>query len=147
MADPMNLASIARQVNVQQHQRASDTSSRRDFESRPFILQGQFLTEGEGEVLRTVQFPVTFIELPFLKFGASLEINQQLLVGNFPTISVVACNWQTELRGDQTYLYKGCDLAVVTSGANGQKMWVNWEFTATALTNPVGNMTTVGGSV
>lgn len=148
MANQMNPAFLARQVNVQQHRQSSDSQSKTDFESRPIILQGEFLVEGEGEVLRAVSFPIFFAQKPHLTFGGSLEENQQLIAGSFPTVSVVSANWVVEKRGTQTYLYKGCDLAVVVTGARGaQKMWVNWTFTGTGLTNPTGGLGTVGGSV
>ena len=148
MDNQLNPAFLARQVNVQQRRQSSDSQSKLDFQARPIILQGEFLVEGEGEVLRPVSFPIFFSEKPHLTFGGSLEENQQLVAGSFPTVSVVSANWVVDKKGAQTYLYKGCDLAVVVTGARGeQKMWVNWTFTGVGLTNPTGGLGTVGGTV
>lgn len=138
---------VARQVGVTQHRNNSDAQSKQDFVSRPYVVHGQFLMENAGELLRDLSFPIMFIEKPLFTFGGALEDNQAIEDGNFPTVSAVVVRWNVELRGDQTYLYRGCSLAAVTTGVSDQRMWINWNFTGIGLTNPTGGISTVGGAV
>lgn len=131
---------ISRNMAMNAKRRESYKSSINDFSPDDFLVSGQFLISGSGEVLVDVNFPCSFEEIPLFSFGGAMEIGSPVAQGSFPTISAVVVAWNfTELPMKGSRIYKGATIAVVTTGASDQQMWINWHFTGHAFVNPVSN--------
>jgi hypothetical protein len=130
-------SSQIRQLQVSQVRRERDVYQTEEFTGRPHVCSGQFMMEGIGEVLVDVKFPVFYLEMPLLSFGAALEENQSVVLGSVPTISVVATRYDYKLSRTGARLYRGAQLGVVATGSTGHRLQVHWHFTGMALVNPV----------
>ena len=101
-------------------------------------LQGRTQVLGVGEVSFDVDFPIKFIEVPHLSFGAELDKTSVATATKFPTVSVCVTDWRNE---DQSLghegLYIGASLGVVVGGQAGQAIWVHWTFDGKALRTPL----------
>lgn len=101
-------------------------------------VSGRILVVGTGEVSVDVPFPVAFAERPIFNFGGELDENHRATAGVYPTVSAVVVNWDKkgELPGvDGRYI--GSSLAIVTSGVEGQQMWIHYSFEGKAIRNPI----------
>ena len=100
-----------------------------------YHVDGLFLVSGAGQTNSAVRFPVKFIERPNISFAGELDVNSAAVPGNYPTLSVVVGGWVVE--GPPTKrLWTGANLLVVTNGPATQKIWVHWEASARAVSNP-----------
>lgn len=142
MSDQM----LARQLATQMSRSHAHSDSQNDFIARDFIINGRFMVDGAGRVVKELSFPAVFLDEPLFFCGGVLEANQSLSPDHYPELSAVVVDWVEERKGINTTLYRGCRLAVLTRGASDQRMWVNWHFIGTALVNPIGGSTTTAGS-
>lgn len=123
--------------------RRRDLGRVEDFIIKPTRVTGFVLTEGAGEALHEVVFPVTFTERPSMSFGGELDVDEFVEALVFPTVSVVVVSWaktMTDRVGGGTNApgwFAGAILAIVTSGKSGQRMWVHWQAEGKALRDPV----------
>lgn len=138
---------LSRELSVALNRQQVSASNQADFYAQPYFVQGRFLCDGAGELVKDVSFPVVFTEEPFFAFGGRLEQNQVIVAGNYPTVSAVVLSFSVEKRGVSTELFRGARLIIVTTGEEDQKMWLQWQFSGMALVNPVGGGSSVGGVV
>lgn len=100
-------------------------------------VEGTFLVDGSGEALKTVSFPVKFIQRPNFTTGGELHIDTVPVAGQFPTISCVINRWtQERVDGFSKMYFVGAELVVVTTGPTNQRMWVHWRASGKAIVNP-----------
>lgn len=135
----MNSRVAARQLAVEMNRQTSNDVSKSSFEGSPYAFSGQFLVNGAGELLKSVNFPVSFIERPFVFIGGCLDDNYSPTDGEFPYVVGCVARYDTVVSGNQVEqkLWRGATLSVVTSGSSDSKFWVNYMFTGVALSNPV----------
>lgn len=89
--------------------------------------------ETTQELLVDVVFPVWFVDIPAMSFGAHL-VRDLVEEGFFPTVSVVVVGWTKaqEIRPGGGY-FIGARLAVVASGREQDRMVIHWNAEAKAL--------------
>jgi hypothetical protein len=129
---PENQAKIdrIRRANNEQQSTIENLSSASGGATR---LTGQLLLSGSGEKVVDVVFPAPFTEKPLMSFGG--EMQDSMIRGQFPTISVVVAGWITRDAPPYSRLFTGCQLAIVTTGPTTQKMIVHWFFDGPTITN------------
>ncbi len=133
--------------------RRADLGRIDDFTIKTTRVSGFILTEGAGEGLHDLTFPVTFTERPSMSFGAELETNQFVEDLAFPTVSVVVVSWvkaMTDRVGGGVNApgwFTGAMLAIVTTGKNEQRMWIHWQAEGKALRDPVNELGGTGGTL
>lgn len=98
-------------------------------------LTGELLFKGSGEKRVPVNFSAPFTEKPLMTFGAEIQSGDLMTDGQFPTISVIVSKWITFDRPPSSRLFTGCELAIVTTGPETQKMIVYWCMDGPAVTN------------
>lgn len=144
----MTSLSIARNAAITSKRQQDSASHQEEFSARPFIVSGQFSVTGAGELVKDINFPVTFTDKPLLSFGANMDENQIIVAGNFPTASVIVLKYKEKITpGTSTASYTGASLIVVTTGMEDQIMWIHWQMSGTALVNPVSNRGATSGRV
>lgn len=103
------------------------------------------LTQGPGEVVHTVAFTVLFAEMPALSVGGSLDENEFVEARKMPTVSGVVVRWVKALTDrpgggvNDPGWFKGAEVAIVTTGRAGQRMWVHLTFAGKAVRPPLGS--------
>lgn len=135
---------LAGQLGHQESRRA-DLQRIDDFVIKPTRVSGEVLTEGTGEALVDVPFPVWFAQKPSMSFGGELE-SPIMAEGFFPTVSVVVYQWIMSLdeRLGGGY-WTGARLAVVTMGTlaedlvSPQRMIIHWQAEGKAFRMPLDN--------
>lgn len=103
-------------------------------------VTGDIEVDDIGETVCTVSFPCYFSEKPFFTFGPELASGVQPVSGQLPTCHAVVTKWQETVRDDNTNIYSGATISIVTSGPAGQAMIVQWHMEGTALRGPVPNV-------
>lgn len=108
-------------------------------------VEGRFMVDGSGEALRTVSFPVIFIQIPNMTYGGELNLDSHAVAGSFPIMSAVVNKWETNppieisITTDYSKVYFiGAELAIVTTGPVGQRMWIHWRASGRAIVGPSG---------
>ena len=101
-------------------------------------VSGRILVVGVGEAAVDVPFPVAFAERPNFTFGGELDENHRAVAESYPTVSAVVVNWDKEGEGPgRDGRYVGATLAAVTTGPDGQAMWIHYAFEGKAIRNPI----------
>lgn len=94
----------------------------------------------DGATACEASFPVTFwnvfTDQPAFTSGAALDDNQPLTSGSYPTGNACVYTWTTLENASPGKSYTGATLAVVVTGESGQRVWVHYSFTGTALSMP-----------
>jgi hypothetical protein len=103
----------------------------------PTTLTGEFLIKNSGEKRVPIDFPIAFSEKPLITFGAEVQEGDVIVDGFFPTVSVIVSRWITVENPPFSRIYRGCELAVVVTGAPTQKVIVQWQLTGVAFGNPI----------
>lgn len=122
----------------------ADATINRDVRPAEHVFKGGVKVVGIGEALAEVKFPVFFLERPTFTYGAELAEGSVLIPTEYPTLSALAYDWDIadpdkELFGQSMRRwYRGVSLAIVTTGPVGTDMYVHYQFTGRAITNPVG---------
>lgn len=113
-------------------------------------ISGRYLVAGNGQTNLDVNFPITFVALPSLSFGAAVDDNDGhgLSQSNIslPVLNVMVRNWVRFERLPGIFYYKGANLAVVVSGSPGY-VWVHWQATGKAFRNPSKDLGTTKGGI
>lgn len=124
-------------------QRREDVERYNDQYGTEHVYKGKTAIIGAGEAIIPIVFPFWFVHSPQLFTGGELMEDSPTEPTLFPTVSAVVASWDKDepdfdARGVQlrTY-YRGCDLAVVTTGPATQNMWVHYTFSGLAMTNPI----------
>jgi len=148
---PRSVDEIRRHIEVARSQRADNRD--RIFGALPTdsAIEGTFLVDGSGESLKTVNFPVRFINRPSIQFGYELHIDTVAVASTFPMASSIVNRWITDppIADDGTAVeyskvyFIGARLIVTTTGPTNQRMWVHWRASGRALVNP----TTTGDGI
>lgn len=95
-------------------------------------VMGRVLVEGVGEAEVKVPFPLMFGEKPLpILGGGELDTMDSPERFNFPTANAVVSGWDIF---DGTY-YKGCELAITTTGRADQRLFVTFAFVGLALSS------------
>lgn len=130
-------------------QTRDDHSRVRDMTVKVTRVTSRVLVVGTGEVSIDVKFPVRFGERPIFTFGGELGENQSPTGGIYPTISAVVQSWDKvdEIQPGYGGYYLGATILVVTTGREGQRMWLHWAMEAKALRNPVATIDTTDDTI
>lgn len=99
---------------------------------------GRSLVTNNGtasESVVSVTFVHPFTEEPNFTCGAVMDTRQQIYTGTFPTASAIVQGWATDREGG-SLAYLGATIAVVTTGLDGQKIWIHYRFEGNALSFP-----------
>lgn len=144
-----NVSESARHRRARFHEMAPAAERRRgdlvrnaNVQSTTHVVNGTDLIEGAGEVLIDVVFPVTFIQPPIFLYGAELAPGNELVSGSFPVLTAVISYWDVNEPDLALYgitnrkHFRGAQLAVTASGPPTQKMFLHWQFTGLAVSNP-----------
>lgn len=134
-----NVNQLAGRVQRAMHNRNTNVTRINDGLATVTSVDGVFLTDGAGEAVQTVNFPVRFIERPNFVFGGEHHLDTAGVGGELPMMSCVINSWITDppiLTTAQLH-FIGANLLVVTSGPPTQRIWIHWRATGRALTNPV----------
>lgn len=89
----------------------------------------------DGEVMVSVNFPLSFMEKPLFTYGLEMAENAWISHGSFPIHSATVTSWATRRPADTT-LWVGASLGVVTVGA--MRSILHYSFEGCAYTPPVG---------
>lgn len=95
---------------------------------------------GVGEATYDVNFPVTFLEMPFVKATGHAADNSVIVAGAFPEWKIGVRAWKTTARLDlpDTLTYRGATLVIVCRGVGTDfESSIMWSAYGRALTNPV----------
>jgi hypothetical protein len=106
--------------------------------------QGFLQVTGTGEALTNVAFDFPFVEKPIFTWGAEMCDGSGVVIGSFPTITVVVTAWITiivpgnsiGLLAASGVVYHGAVLAMVITGTPNQSMWIHYDFNGSALAFP-----------
>lgn len=132
----MDFARLGRQISQGNQQRAADTARVLDAQGSIYCVQGQFLTQGAGESIQTVNFPIMFVEKPLLYFGFEMQ-GAAMAQGSFPQASAIVVQYFTTKLDDQREYFTSANIATVTKGPAGLEMWVSWLAMGQALGAPL----------
>jgi len=119
-----------------------DVVRNRDVRPAEHVIKGRTKVLGVGEATVDVPFPVIYLEAPTFTFGGELAEGSALEPTNFPTISAIVFAWDInepdlDLTGQTMRIhYRGARLAIVTTGPTSTDMYLHWQFTGRALSNP-----------
>ncbi len=141
------MESELRQITVSANQNKVNASQSMDMYGRNLIVSGEFLMPTVGEVVVTVNFPITFTEKPLFYFGADLEPNQEIVTGSLPTCNGMVIRYNIETSDPYTTFWKGADLGFVTQGSADQKINCHWHFIGKGVFNPVTPLDDVDGTI
>lgn len=141
------MESELRQITVAANQNRVNVSQYTDMLGRNLIISGEFLMPTTGEVIVTVNFPVTFTEKPLFYFGADLDPNQEIVVGVLPICNGMVIRYNIDTSDVYTTLWKGADLGFVTQGTPGQKINCHWHFIGKGIFNPITPIDNVDGTI
>lgn len=112
-------------------------------------VAGRTLVGGDGQAVFDVNFPVTFVEMPALSFGASVDDNDghgtREGAISLPTVTAAVLSWNRFERLPGTFYYKGANLSCTMSGSPGY-VWVHWQATGKAFRNPAKDLGSTGGA-
>lgn len=134
------------EVNAFRRTQAQQERNRRNAQAvatRPQVLSGQVQVSGAGDTLVNLPFPVQFSQKPLLAFGFDLEHGQDIVIGSLPTLTMGVVRWDIVGNPPEQLFYRGCTLAIVTTGAANQIMYAHYHFTGTAMSNPVSASTSL----
>lgn len=107
-------------------------------------FSGRVQILGAGESAVDIQFPVLFSERPVFTYGGELDENHHPVAGSYPTISAIVDTWdQVGKTESSDGRFKGARVVVVTTGTEGQHMWLHFSFTAKAMRNPLNTLDSV----
>lgn len=129
-------------VAIRQRQAASNASIE-EFSAQHTRISGEFMLNGMGEQIVTLDFGGTlFTEKPLASFGGEVrnwnpDLEYTIIgKGEFPTVSCVIVGWSTVHKPPERLLYSGCRMAVVVTGWHTQKMFIHWHIEGVALQGP-----------
>jgi hypothetical protein len=93
---------------------------------------------GIGEVVLDVPFPVVYIERPGFTSGLTLDANEIVEAGNFPTLSAFVIRHQVEQKKGENvgYFYRQATLGVKLTGVTDQRSIITAHFFGKAFRNP-----------
>lgn len=94
----------------------------------------------DGEVVVTVNFPISFMEKPIFTNGLEMADNAWIAHGAFPIYSATVIAWTTRKPSD-SILWVGASLGIVTIGAMRSNL--HYSFEGRAFTSPVGTETSL----
>lgn len=117
--------------------RASDTAHLDSMVGKIIKTWGLIDTDGSGELLFDVTFPIVFLELPAMSFGFSLLEGETITTGVFPTCSVGVHSFVYSARRSGPRYYSGAKLIIVTTGLSDQQMTIHYQFEGRAIVPPV----------
>jgi hypothetical protein len=89
----------------------------------------------DGEVLVSVQFPLSFMERPLFTYGLEMAENAWIAYGSFPIHSATVTGW-TIRRPSDLDLWVGATIGIVTVGA--MRSILHYSFEGRVFTLPVG---------
>lgn len=118
-------------------QRRDDVNRINDMTVKVTRVTGRFLVVGTGEVAVDLPFPVVFSERPNFGHGAELDEAFSAVAGTYPTGTATVVGWTRQDPDVSEFRYTGCRLAIVTTGASGQQMWIHYAFEGKAMRNPL----------
>jgi len=131
-------------LNAATEKRRGDLVRSANIQATTHVASGTNEIIGSGEILLNLSFPVIFIQHPLFLYGSELGPGSELTAGNYPVLSAMVTYWDiddpdlalygTSLRRH----FKGVQIAVTSSGPENQRLYLHWQFTGLALSNPVG---------
>jgi hypothetical protein len=89
----------------------------------------------DGEVLVSIQFPISFMEKPLFTSGLEMAENAWIAYGSFPIHSATVTGWAMQRPADSS-LWVGATLGIVTVGA--MRSILHYSFEGRTFTSPVG---------
>lgn len=134
----VNRDQVAGNIQRRLHRQADYRTQIEDSLATVTSVDGFFLTDGAGEAIQVVNFPVRFIERPNFVFGGEHHLDTSGVDGQLPTVSCVINSWITDppVLTTARLHFIGANLLVVTTGPAAQRIWIHWRATGRALTNP-----------
>ena len=156
--------SMARDNSFGSERRRSNISRDIDALGTEHVLKGRSQLQGSGEATVEVNFPITFIEPPNFTFGAELAAGAGgVIPGQFPIVSAIVSTWtlfDPDRAEDQSgnglvfgstsiplrRWYRGAEIACIITGRETQNAYIHWQFSGTAIANPVNSDISGGGA-
>lgn len=113
-------------------------------------ISGIQMIGGDGQATFDVNFPVTFVKIPALSFGAAVDDNlghgEDEAETSYPEINVMVTAWNRIEKLPGIFYYRGASVSVVLAGSPGY-VQVHWQATGMAFRNPAKDLGSTGGSI
>lgn len=122
--------------------RRGDLVRNANVQATTHVINGTNAIDGAGEALIDLVFPVTYVLPPIFLYGGELAPGHELVTGRYPVVTAVVSYWDVSQPDLETFgssarkHFRGAQLAVTSSGPESQRLFLHWQFSGIAISNP-----------
>lgn len=121
---------------LQEQRQATARANQDDVSSKNFVCQANCEISGTGATTVTVDFPIKYLDPPYISPGGYLKDGQNAQLATFPELDVHVIKWGVESRPPNSLFYTGATLSIKTYGIEDQVMVVQVQFNGKGLSTP-----------